>query len=836
MAFRDCLDRMVKAKEITPEEAEALGAAYDRVHRTKSRSRGDAAAAAEARDDLAQQLEAEAARRARLAGLTAATTDRLRKELTGYRNAAGKPDVAEAAIRVLEHQGHTGYSSVAGRANAITAQAHTMMEGILATFDRTWLAGARRNKAQLDNVAREAMGEATGDAAARELAQAWQRAHEWLRERFNAAGGAIGELKNWGFPQGHDRLRLMQQGYDAWVAFIRPRLDPAKMRHPLTGEAMTDAELDEALPHVFDSIVSESWNVREPSRQPFGRGALANQRADSRFLAFKDAESWLEYQREFGNPDIFATMMSHINLMAQDIAALEILGPNPDATMEWMRQIIRQQAGLAQTGKATLTKVSPKAAAAWRETSLYALDGLWSQIRGAAELPVRAWLADAGAAARNVIVAARLGGAVLSAVTTDPIMASSLAKFDGLNVTRLLKGLAGEIKGGKNARMRGVRAGLILDDALHVLRDSARWHGSLMGPEWSKRLPDRVLNITGLSPWTQAIKHALGREFQATAADHMAKAWDAVPGEFRRIMEGYGIGADQWAIMQRAAPEDIEGARFLRPGDIAGVDDPGARLAAERFTEMILGETERGIPSGTLRGRAYMIGRTRPGTLLGELTRSAAMFRSFGVSVALLQLQRIAHEVGAGRGARGGAYAMGTMLALTLGGAFGLWLKDVTKTRDPQPADRLSFWWAAAAQGGGMGIFGDFLFADANRFGNSLGSTLLGPGAALVEDLWKMSAGNAQKLSEGKETTLGADAVRFARNYVPGANMWFLNAAYQRILMDQLQYLLDPKANDKFKRQVQGARRERDQGFWWAPGDMAPSRLPQAPALPFMGQ
>ncbi|WAC26345.1 hypothetical protein [Ancylobacter sp. SL191] len=833
MAFRDCLATMVKAKEITAEEADELGRAYDRLHSAKARTRGPAAAAAEARDELAKRLEAEAAHRARVAELTAATADRVRAEVTGFRNWRGQADVAEATIRLLDNQGHTGYSSVSGRSLAITAQAHAMMEEVLGTFSRKWLTGARRNKARMENVLREARGEGTGDDAARALAQGWMRTSDWLRERFNAAGGAIGELKNWGLPQSHDRLKLIKAGYAKWYAAIRPGLDPTQMRHPLTGEPLTEAELDEALPHVFDSIVTEGWNTREPSRQPFGRGSLATQRADSRFLVFRDSESWLAYQREFGNPDIFATMMSHINLMARDVAALEILGPNPDATLEWLKQIIRQEAGLAQKGGATLTTASPLGAAAWREKALYQIDGIWGQLRGAAELPVRDGLASKAAAARNVIVAARLGGAAISAVTSDPITASMVAKFDGLNASRMMKQLAEQIAGGAGARQRAVRAGLVLDDALHVLRDSARWHGSLAGPEWSKVLPDRVLTWSGLAPWTQAIKHAFGREMQATAADQMGKAWADVVPEFRRIMEGYGIGEAQWSVMSRALPEDFEGSRFLRPGDIAGVDDAGARLAAERFTEMILGETERAIPSGTVRGRALMVGNSRPGTFWGEVTRSAAMFRSFGVSMALLQLQRLAYEIGGGRGVRGGKYLGGMMIALTLGGALALWMKDTTKGRDPQPADRMAFWLAAMAQGGGLGIFGDFLFSDANRFGNSLGSTLLGPGAALAADLWGLTVGNAQKALTGEETSIGPDVARMARNYVPGGNIWYLNAAYQRIMMDQLQEMLDPKAHEKFKRQVQNARREKDQGFWWAPGTTAPQRMPE---MPFTGR
>jgi len=68
--------------------------------------------------------------------------------------------------------------------------------------------------------------------------------------------------------------------------------------------------------------------------------------------------------------------------------------------------------------------------------------------------------------------------------------------------------------------------------------------------------------------------------------------------------------------------------------------------------------------------------------------------------------------------------------------------------------------------------------------------------------------------------------VNILRNYTPGGSLWYLRAGYNRVLLDQLQYLIDPDASRSFKTKVQNSLRERDQGFWWAPGEVAPSRAP----------
>jgi hypothetical protein len=73
------------------------------------------------------------------------------------------------------------------------------------------------------------------------------------------------------------------------------------------------------------------------------------------------------------------------------------------------------------------------------------------------------------------------------------------------------------------------------------------------------------------------------------------------------------------------------------------------------------------------------------------------------------------------------------ILATTLGGFASLQAKQIAKGRTPRPLDEDGHvdkvWLAAMLQGGGLGIYGDFLFGEANRngLGFSVGS-MAGPG------------------------------------------------------------------------------------------------------------
>ncbi|MGK3808162.1 hypothetical protein ABI003_14880, partial [Enterococcus faecium] len=91
----------------------------------------------------------------------------------------------------------------------------------------------------------------------------------------------------------------------------------------------------------FETIRTDGWNKRTAG-QDSGRGALANQLGESRFLVFKSADDWMAYQAKFGVGSAYDAMMGHIDGMSRDTALMEVLGPNPNATVGWIKDTIQK--------------------------------------------------------------------------------------------------------------------------------------------------------------------------------------------------------------------------------------------------------------------------------------------------------------------------------------------------------------------------------------------------------------------------------------------------------------------------------------------------------------
>jgi len=820
VAINNCINDAAKAGEISHEDAQRLMREYNRSRARASLS-SDATADAEAKAQLQALLKAETDHQRRKAKLGIQSIRRIAEDLRTHKTATGERDVASGALFLLEHNGEAGFTSVAGKQNEITGMAHAMMENLMHNFRRGALGGdkTRHNRAQLPNLVRALFGEETDDVAAKAMAKSWTQTAEWLRERFNAAGGAVGKLENWGLPQRHDPRALRAAGKDRWIAYISDKLDTTRMHHPLTGAEVTAGELPEVLGEIWEKIATEGWAERQPLRQPMGKGALANQHAEHRFLVFKNADAWLEYQADYGGgSDPFAAMMGHINMMAKDIAAMEILGPNPSGTIEWLKQLITKEAQAKAAGQPSrfAGKGDPLDRAA---RYLNRIDAVWGSIRGALNTPVSSFWAGAASGARSFITSSVLGGAALSSISD---VGTSM-------ITRRFAGVSGGAFGDAvkaltpTTRREAVAAGLILDNAMHVFNKQARYVGTLGGPEWLSYLGDRVLTFSGLTPWTQAGKHAFGMAFLHEAAEQASKSWDRMHPSFRSTFQQYGFTERDWDSMRRRPIHTTpDGLTLLRPTDLAAFNPK----LAEKYLGMVQTLTEFAVPSGGHRSRTLLLDQNQPGTVGGEILRSFAQFKSFGAVYAMLHGGQI-HKRLVGKDYGGAAaYAGSLLLASMFFGGLTMQLKAIAAGRDPQPMNDARFWTAAMMQGGGLGIYGDFLFADVNRFGGGLAGTVAGPLVERVNDFRELTFGNLAQLASGQETHFGRELVKFARGNIPGGNIWYLRLAWERTVLDQVQFLVDPEANAAFKRSQQSWQRDFGQGFWWEKGKAAPSRAP----------
>jgi hypothetical protein len=812
-----CIERALAAGLLDEARARKLLKDIARIEGERFDAEGPLGGARQAGIDALEQAQFDADLRRRAALQQLLDQDRIAKNLNAAQERLKLADQFGLLRSVVDAtgQGELGFRGAVQEARRVKSAAHQTLNDVLFRFRRKSF-GRARDKAGLLDVVKEIFGETTGNAAAREMAAAWKETAEQLRKQFNALGGAIPKLSSWILPQNHNMLKVRKASFEEWHDVIAPKLDRAKMLDFATGKPMGDRQFDALLRDVYDGIRSGGWDTREPKN--FQRGSpIASRHRESRILHFADAEGWLAYQQKFGQGDAFDAMMAHIDDSAREIGAMRAMGPNPSATVTFLTQRALKQAA-ALPGNAPLNRA---------ESKTQGLATLYDHYIGSANRPVNSRWARGFVALRQTLTAAQLGSAVISAIT-DVGFQRVTAKYNGLPYWKVMaRQMALLNPASHEDRKLAVRLGLIAEEWSSIAATQMRYSGEQLSGEISRRLSDGILRVSGLGAWTQAGRWAFGMEFMGLLADNAGKGHGGLSKELQRALKHYNITAEDWDHIRATSIYAPEKGGFLRPDDLmrrADLDPKHADELATKLLDMIQSETEFAVPSASLLGKASVLGDARPGSIPGELVRSTLMYKNFAVTLMHTHVARAASQQGAWNKL---GYAAHLVTATTVMGALAIQLKELANGKDPRPMNSPKFMLAAMLQGGGLGLFGDFLFAANSRFGASRYAAAAGPVVGFGADTLGLLAGNTVEAVGSGKSQFGRDAVKYAALYTPGSSLWYLRYAAQRLLFDEAQRLVDPNAELSFKgrRIAQGTNSGND--FFGEPGGgLIPQRAP----------
>ncbi|MGY9049821.1 MAG: hypothetical protein ACKVKF_22950, partial [Rhodobacterales bacterium] len=734
------------------------------------------------------------------------------------------PDPALALRDLIEHSENSGFrgESVESIHRAIVQSVNHGLRDVLRETSRNLL-GNSRAPARLRNIIRELHGQDAGDATAKVLAGAVKKQQERLRQLFNAHGGDIGKLDDYGVSHSHDVAAIRRAAPGEWEAYVFDQMDWSRINDFQTGKPFVSEKgaipnrerAMQFLANVREGIVTRGWNRRDPSMTTGGK-ALYNQHAEHRVMHFLDGDTWLDYNARFGTSDPFSSMIGGMHGMARDIAQMRVLGPNPKMGLEYATQVAQKRVAGNDLAERAVGK---KAALA--RTMLAHLDG------SANTTEQEGW-ARFFATTRSVITSAKLGSAILSS-PTDLATMSMAAKMAGMKPSNVLS-RAVQLAASNATRESAARMGYVFDTLADTGSAAARFLSEQMTSELANRLTSFTIRASGLSFWTDMNRTAFRMEFAGFMADNANRGFADIDAPLRNIFETRGISAQDWDHLRAAEGmfRTPDGATFISPlhwrehqTTLPAMEAEGLAMRVQMAIEEQL---EYAVPSLRIEGKAQTVGDTRPGTFAGELLRSSTMFKGFALSLTMGQYRRwLALPTGSDRA----VYAAQMSAGLFVLGGLAVQLKEIAKGNDPRPMDNMAFAGAAFLQGGGVGIFGDFFASETNRFGGGLEGTIAGPMIGFAGNVMNIPASNITRAAQGESTYLGRDVANFIRYNTPVASsLWQQRVAFDHLVADQLQKFLDQDAEQLWKRQAR--KREKDYGTrsWWGSGDLAPSRAP----------
>ena len=726
---------------------------------------------------------------------------------------AGAPDMIQNMER-LDYQ-HRG---LVRRFNARLAE-------FLGQHGRDIL-GNTRNPAQMRNIVRELHGEASGDAAAKALADGIRETLEDMRLMFNSAGGLSGKMDNWGLPHSHSRRAVTKAGFDRWSQEIAPRLDWSRIEDPLTGRPMAesgapDAEVQERfLREVYDNIAFG----KESREAVYGKAqgiATYRKHSEQRVLHFRSADDWIDYNRDFGTGDPFASLMGHVHRMARDITLMREYGPNPGLGVDYESQLWQKKARDAKSEKLE-RKVASDSAQATRMFRILAGGSV-------PQTAMQDWMATFFSSARHVMTSAFLDRAIIASISDINSMrlaAQSIGMNPGNLVSRHVDLMASSM-----SRADAARAGWVADTLADAGTALARFQQEWAPSEIAERLSSASMRVQGLTHWTDQARAAFQMEMAGFMAANSKRSLDKVDAPLQKLLTDAGVTAKEWDNLRK--PEHLfkagNGATFLSPFWWREATDLPTEQADEIFFKLqglVEEQMEFAVPTQSLlaRGAVDPAGRDLPpGSLLYEVAKSGLMFKSFAMTFSVNQYRRLsAQPTMAGKI----GYGLNLAAGATILGALSLQIGDIALGRDPQTMTDASFWGRATLKGGGFGLIGDIVSTGEASWGGGFSSYIAGPVPQLANDAWGLTVGNAWEFATGQDTNFAKELSRTGRRYTPMGQTPAIGPAMDRLFWDQLQLLLDPESISDMQMAAKRRANLYSNDAWWMPGEAAPSRAP----------
>ena len=578
--------------------------------------------------------------------------------------------------------------------------------------------------------------------------------------------------------------------------------------------------------------------------------SLARGASKSRVLHFVSPDAWMDYHLRFGRGSLLANVTSSLERAARNTALMNRWGPAPEAMFENKRRQL-----LASARARADVKAARRLMAAQRRAE-------FDEVAGLAQVPDNLRLAIIGRTIRLTQSLAKLGGMVLSGLSDISLSAAAMKRVGGT----WLRGYGAAFAG--VARLQSAE-GKAAADLLDVGARSAaahltgRFHAADGPLGWTASAQRFFYRVNLFEFWQDGLRRGVAEMLASHLGAEAGNPWAALNAGTRETLERYGLQAEDWEMARlgliqpeprEQAPRSLratagriaadvsepEGRRYwtfeaidgiadrdlFRRAGLSGADatpEAARRLREDlrvRFQGMVQGVLDDAMTEARARERSSLTRGLRPGTVWGEAVRAYTQFWSF--SAAILS-RHVAPAVRGYAGQHPTALLAHLILASTAMGYLSMEAKQVVKGREPRlmgvmddPGEWDEVWIASLLQGGGLGIYGDLLFGEANR--NGLGFQIGAMGGPVISEIERMMSivhkavsGDPEKIED-----IPNDLINAAKANTPFLNLFYARTALDYLLFYRLQEAVNPGSVERFEKRIE---RETGADFFISPAE-----------------
>lgn len=656
----------------------------------------------------------------------------------------------------------------------------------------------------------------------------WQ---EKSRIDANKAGAWIRKDPNYITRQSHDMDKIHNVKADEYIDFLKSKLDLDK-----TLEGVEDPE--KFFKRLYINLASGVHLKTGESAVDSafkGSGNLAKKMSQGRVLHFKSADTWMDYNDMFGTGSLMESILHSLDSSAKNTGIMRKLGTNPESMIDVIYQDLSNN--LAEQG---LTK-EMTSLAKFRNDNV---NRLMDEVTGASLIPANKMMAQIGSGIRSIQTLSKLGGVILSSFP-DVVNYGAEIRYQGGNllsgIGQSMKGIA---KGRQDAEMREIAANMGVGMDSFVGAITSRFSTDDPLPGMLQKGMTLFFKMNGLSWWTDSLKISAAIGTSNRLYQNAGKGYAELSPQMQRVMGLYGISEAEWNVIRNAkqvatngtgliTPEALLDKRKVTDKSIASIIESQGLTPTKAKIDTLRDELESKVRNYVADRSGYAVLEsdvytqsflkqgTKRGTLGGEIDRFVSQFKAYP----FMYMNKIVGREYHGRAKYipkdaamsdklldSPAYNIASMFtALTVAGYASMVAKDIAKGREPRDPSDPKTWIAASLQGGGAGIYGDFLFGDMKtRFGGGAISALAGPTAGSFDQAVDLY----QRARDGDD--FAGQSYKFVLNNTPFLNLFYVRPVLDYLILNDIAESMNSGYLRRMERRI---KKENDQEFLFPPSE-----------------
>ncbi len=575
--------------------------------------------------------------------------------------------------------------------------------------------------------------------------------HKWQQQgitRINNAGAHIQGVDGYITRQSHNGFKMKEHGYDAWRDYIAPLLDIDRC----------DSDLD--LVQIFDNLATGKHLYQNNEYMPHFKHHtnISDKFSHARKLHFKSADSWLKYNNEYGTHSLAHSVAINLDKLGRNIGLLESMGSNP---YEFLGSLKNEFAPYLQELAANKDKHAQKELDFISRDSL---DRILESIIGVT--PESPNLAVYSASVRNLVVMANLGKVVISSIP-DMGMFVTEQMHNGIpyieaqaNLVKVATNSFNSTQKKEYARLLGVGTDNLMGLAYCRLNAEQHISGKIAGG--LSTATNYYFKFNLMNWWDDSFKSTLGFVLSNNLAHHTKTSYKNAPIELRNNLQRYGLDQKDWNILNSFIKKADDGREYIiTPEWVAG--NIQANEVAAKFKTYLKDRVDTGIATPHKFERYAATLGTKAGTPLGEAMRFLIQFKQFPITYWMRGVKDY----------KGTPKTLSTMLILSAMGGYASIAANKMLNGEDIPELDSSILQASILKGGGLGLYGDFIFGQYNRYGHNIYQAMASPAVAAGADIFSILG----DVAEGKTDDATKKAEMLAHRMTPFRNLFYLAPA-----------------------------------------------------------